>query len=196
MGFCLVFVFFFTVRNLQGRKESKEWCDHTETDTQNMIMYTRKEKNNIENNSENKIRKEDEAEEEEEEEEIDEENEQASYDGNPKHKEPEDTTKVDKKLYRADFEHGTYRIRIPGTYTIMEDIDFDFKANKNNPNVDGAYWPTSDDIAEYPGAGDVRGPYFMGFFAGITIECNDVTLDLNGHTLKMSEYFYYQQRWV
>ena len=67
--------------------------------------------------------------------------------------------------------------------TTNHDIDFDFKANKNNPN---ANWPTSDDIAEYPGAGDVRGPHFMGFFAGITIECNDA---LNGNTLRMSEYF-------
>ena len=35
----------------------------------------------------------------------------------------------------------------------------------------------------------------MGFFAGITVEAEDVVLDLNGHRLEMSEYFYYQQRW-
>ena len=32
-----------------------------------------------------------------------------------------------------------------------------------------------------------------GFFAGITIECNDVILDLNHHELRMSRPFYYQQ---
>ena len=32
-----------------------------------------------------------------------------------------------------------------------------------------------------------------GFFAGITIECDDVILDLNDHELKMDRIFYYQQ---
>ena len=31
------------------------------------------------------------------------------------------------------------------------------------------------------------------FFAGITIETDDVILDLNGNALKMSERFYYSQ---
>ena len=35
----------------------------------------------------------------------------------------------------------------------------------------------------------------MGFFAGITVECGEVVIDLNGHTLSQSQNFYYQQRW-
>merc|ERR1712129_555811 len=47
----------------------------------------------------------------------------------------------------------------------------------------------------YPGAGTYRDAYFLGFWAGITIETSDVILDLNDHTLAMSDAFYYQQRW-
>ncbi len=35
----------------------------------------------------------------------------------------------------------------------------------------------------------------MGFFAGLAVESHDVTIDLNTHTLKMSQVFYLQQRW-
>ena len=34
----------------------------------------------------------------------------------------------------------------------------------------------------------------MGFFAGITIECDGVILDLNNNEIRMSKAFYYQQR--
>ena len=34
----------------------------------------------------------------------------------------------------------------------------------------------------------------MGFFSGISIECNDVIIDLNEYSLQQSEYFYLQQR--
>ena len=98
-------------------------------------------------------------------------------------------------IYQKDFEDGTYRIQDPGVYKVMEDITFDFHANMLSPNEKGAYVPLDSQNSEYPGAGQYRDPYFLGFFAGITIETNDVVLDLNGHTLKMSDYFYYQQRW-
>ena len=32
-----------------------------------------------------------------------------------------------------------------------------------------------------------------GYFAGLTIEVDDVVLDLNGHEIKMAKAFYYQQ---
>ena len=75
----------------------------------------------------------------------------------------------------------------------MEDITFDF--NFGIANEDGAWLPHSDQGEDYPGAGDYRDPYFMGFFAGITVETNDVIIDLNGKRLKQSFSFYYQQRW-
>jgi len=98
-------------------------------------------------------------------------------------------------LYHSDFEAGTYRIKKPGVYIIMEDISFNFNPNYDTPNSNNAWMPTSDQADMYPGADDYHDHYFMGFFAGISIECNDVTLNLNGYTIQMSEHFYYQQRW-
>ena len=77
----------------------------------------------------------------------------------------------------------------------MEDIEFDFNAGDlNDPNTEWAWWPREDQSDEYPGAYKTRDEYFMGFFAGITIECAGVILDLNGHEVRMSKEFYYQQR--
>ena len=105
------------------------------------------------------------------------------------------------ELYQSHFNNGTFRIMKSGTYKIMENIIFDFNADYNNPNSDTAWWPANDDANEdsshniYPGAGDYHDPYFLGFFAGITIESDDVILDLNGYELRMSDTFYHQQRW-
>eukprot|EP01084_Bolivina_argentea_P081834 148168_1 len=95
------------------------------------------------------------------------------------------------RLYQNDFKYGTYRITQSGKYIIMEDIEFDFNAGDiNNPNFetphDGAWWPHIDQIDKYPGAYTTRDEYFMGFFAGITIETGDVILDLNGYEIRMS----------
>ena len=60
--------------------------------------------------------------------------------------------------------------------------------------IDGSWWPLESQKNEYPGAYTTRDEYFMGFFAGITIESNDVTIDLQSNTIKMSKSFYYQQR--
>ena len=97
------------------------------------------------------------------------------------------------RLHQKDFNDGTYRITNPGYYKIMEDITFDFKSNYDSPNSEGAWFPTVDQISEYPGAGQARDAYYYGFFAGITIECDDVTLNLNGHTLQQSLAFMTQQ---
>eukprot|EP01084_Bolivina_argentea_P021273 39520_1 len=100
-------------------------------------------------------------------------------------------------LYQSDFLHGTYRIRESGIYIVMEDIMFDFNAGdvEDDPlNLDN-WWPKADQQQIYPGAQSYRDPYFLGFWAGITIETNNVVLDLKGHSLSMSDAFYYKQRW-
>ena len=109
------------------------------------------------------------------------------------------------ELYQSDFEEGTYRITTPGTYVIMEDIVFDFNAPDGwkDGGLDGYngkdhWFPKEEHNVEekYPGAYDLYNPYFMGFYAGIAVECTSskgVILDLNGHTLSQSKGFYYQQ---
>eukprot|EP01084_Bolivina_argentea_P078622 142682_1 len=115
-------------------------------------------------------------------------------------KDSENINRNNVKLYNSDFIYGTYRIKSSGTYIIMEDIIFDFNApngykfgNLQTYNNINDWWPNIDQNDIYPGAGDNYGSYFLGFWAGITIECNDVILDLNGHKLQMSNAFYYQQ---
>eukprot|EP00485_Elphidium_margaritaceum_P004154 CAMPEP_0202692848 /NCGR_PEP_ID=MMETSP1385-20130828/7126_1 /ASSEMBLY_ACC=CAM_ASM_000861 /TAXON_ID=933848 /ORGANISM="Elphidium margaritaceum" /LENGTH=982 /DNA_ID=CAMNT_0049348447 /DNA_START=45 /DNA_END=2993 /DNA_ORIENTATION=- len=112
-------------------------------------------------------------------------------------------------LYNADFLQGTYRIMESGTYIIMEDITFNFNApsmeemesetfSPNSIDVDELYWyPTHEQAAHdgvYPGLYNYAGAYTLGFFAGITVECDYVTIDLNGHTLQQEYTFYVQQR--
>merc|ERR1719361_3414005 len=99
------------------------------------------------------------------------------------------------ELWQSDFEEGTYRIETSGTYKIMEDIVFDFNAGDlSNPNDGISWWPSSDQVDKYPGAGSTRDIYYLGFIAGITVETDDVIIELNGFTLAMSEALYYQQR--
>ena len=69
----------------------------------------------------------------------------------------------------------------------MEDITFDF-------NAEDDWWPTANQKEEYPGADSTRGQYHLGFIAGITVETDDVVIDLNGFEIKQSMAFYYQQR--
>merc|ERR1719361_302446 len=99
------------------------------------------------------------------------------------------------ELWQSDFEKGTYRIETSGTYKIMEDIVFDFNAGDlENPSQGTSWWPTSDQLDDYPGAGTTRYEYYLGFIAGITVETDDVVIDLNDHEIKMSKALYYQQR--
>ena len=102
-------------------------------------------------------------------------------------------------LYQSDFAEGTYRITEPGRYVLMDDILFNpnpGSQTRNNANDDMTAWrPHEDQQEEYPGAAQYKDPYFMGFWAAITIETDDVILDLNDHTIAMDEIFYHQQRW-
>lgn len=110
-------------------------------------------------------------------------------------------------LYNSDFVNGTFRIKESGTYIIMEDIVFNFNAPTNEQMADDNFSPNDiygDELHwfpthkqaenEYPGLYTYVGAYSLGFFAGITIETNHVTIDLNGFTLKQHFSFYFQQR--
>ena len=81
------------------------------------------------------------------------------------------------------------RITQKGRYIFTENIIFDFGNENEYP-----YFPDLHENSKYPGAGEYRGAWHMGYFAGITIETDDVTLDLNGFELKQSIEFYFQQR--
>lgn len=78
------------------------------------------------------------------------------------------------ELSSDDFFTGTYRIVKPGHYVLTEDITFD---------------PPKEVPTSYP-----RMPFRLGFFAAITVECSDVVIDLNGHTLEQSEAHALHQR--
>ena len=88
-------------------------------------------------------------------------------------------SKIQKRLKNSDFIKGTYRIKYPGYYVLTEDIIFDPKEE----NLSTEEYP----IAPF-------GPYGLGFFAAITIECHNVILDLNDFTIKQSEIFNTKQR--
>ncbi len=96
-------------------------------------------------------------------------------------------------LRQSDFEDGTYQIKTSGTYRLVEDISF-------NPHPVGSL---SDDgvtvldayTAGRPFPSQLGDPddgkydpaaFGIGFFAAITIEANNVVLDLNGHTIEQN----------
>lgn len=89
-------------------------------------------------------------------------------------------------LRQADFIHGTYRITEPGFYVLGEDIEF-----SPNPGEDGQ--PTLEQTTHGPYSSRA---YHLGFFAAITVECDDVTVDLRGHTLEQSVLHQRQQRFL
>merc|ERR1719334_3062591 len=77
----------------------------------------------------------------------------------------------------------------------MEDIEFDFNpGDGDDPNTGVSWWPKNEQREKYPGAGETMGNYYLGFIAGITVEVDNVTIDLNGYEIKMSKALYYQQR--
>lgn len=111
-------------------------------------------------------------------------------------------------LSNEDFLYGTYRITECGRYVLTEDIilnfnkpsiefNYDSGDSPNTYNLDNLYWfPTNEqqESGQYFGLNDFWGPYSIGFMAGITIETNKVTLDLNGYKISMDYEFYLQQR--
>ena len=109
-------------------------------------------------------------------------------------------------LSQTDFISGTYRISERGEYILTEDIviafnepsdeiqsDSDFSPNAYD--IDDLYWyPRRDQDTEYPGLYSYHSKFTLGFFAGISIECDDVIINLNGYSLAMQQTFYFQQR--
>jgi len=76
------------------------------------------------------------------------------------------------EVYSYDFSQGTYRITRSGYYKLMEDVEFNMNApdNYDEPNVEGAWYPTIDQSDKYEGCDDsFVGAYSMGFFCRI---CN------------------------
>ena len=86
-------------------------------------------------------------------------------------------------LSNRDFVQGTYRITSPGRYLLTEDIVF-----SPNPRKNGV--PTE---AQRTGHYANRA-YHMGFFTAITVECDNVLIDLQGFTLEQSSLHQKQQR--
>lgn len=85
-------------------------------------------------------------------------------------------------LTQADFVDGTLRIKQPGVYKLLEDIEF-------APQEENDYWPPFDLWDVYPPSS-----YYLGFFAAIAVEADDVVINLNGHTIRQSKEFYLLQR--
>eukprot|EP01084_Bolivina_argentea_P136714 240786_1 len=109
-------------------------------------------------------------------------------------------------ISQSDIESGTYRITEPGTYVLSQDLKFNFNApntddmsdetwSPNDYDTDTMPWfPSKDQQDIYDGLYTYNGLYSLGFFAGITVECDDVTIDLDGHSMEMAYPFYLQQR--
>lgn len=102
-------------------------------------------------------------------------------------------------LSSANFTSGTYRIRSPGIYRLTENISFNPNPGMwNGSSLTGNDWfPTQSQTAggtsaQYPVM--PFGPYHLGFFTAITVESNNVMIDLNGFTLSQSIEHYLQQR--
>jgi hypothetical protein len=88
-------------------------------------------------------------------------------------------------LYQKDFDNGTVRLTKAGIYVLKENIIF-------NPNPDNDFFPKPSQMSKYPMGNS--GPYHLGFFAAITVEADNIILNLNNKTLKQSELHNIEQR--
>jgi hypothetical protein len=77
-------------------------------------------------------------------------------------------------IRQSDFLYGSLRITKPGYYKLRENIVF-------NPIHQ---FPQKDQLDRYPVG--KNGPFHLGFFAAITIETDNVILDLNGMSITQS----------
>lgn len=85
-------------------------------------------------------------------------------------------------IYQKDFNNGTLRLINSGSYQLMENIVF-------HPNPNNNFLPRFDQ-KEYP----LSNGYILGFFAAITIEGEDIELNLNGKRIDFSKEFNLKQR--
>lgn len=93
------------------------------------------------------------------------------------------------QLEQTDFDTGSVRITKPGHYVLTEDIYFAPNADEAADGGKGKFWPPLHS-STYP-----MGQWYLGFFAAVTIECEDVWLDLNGYSIQQRDDFYLHQRW-
>ena len=89
------------------------------------------------------------------------------------------------ELDQTHFVNGTVRITKPGIYVLTENIVF-------NPNENDDFFPRMDQLSKYPMGNS--GPFHLGFFSAITIESDNVILDLNGKTIIQSQLHNIEQR--
>ena len=97
-------------------------------------------------------------------------------------------------LNQSDFNYGTYRITSPGVYKLSEDIVFNpnpgtFDIDTKIFTDDNDWMPKSNQSTKFP-----SNPFRLGFFAAITVESNNVVIDLNGKNIIQSRAHYLQQR--
>jgi len=88
------------------------------------------------------------------------------------------------ELRQADFARGTLRVRAPCKLVFVEDVAFD-------PNPDNNWQPT--DAQRRSGDYPHQSGFALDFFAAMTIESDDVLIDLNGHELRQSRAHTLQQ---
>jgi hypothetical protein len=88
-------------------------------------------------------------------------------------------------LRQSDFDNGTVRLTTPAIYILQENIVF-------NPNPNDDFFARPDQMQKYPMGSS--GPYHLGFFAAITVEADNILLDLNNKTLGQSKLHNVQQR--
>jgi hypothetical protein len=100
------------------------------------------------------------------------------------------------QLSNNDFRNGTYRITNPGIYQLTENIIFSpndsiyTSVNCHDlVNVLDNFHPTKLQLDKYP-----KPPYQFGFFAAITIECDNVIIDLNNFSIEQSKVHHIHQR--
>jgi hypothetical protein len=94
------------------------------------------------------------------------------------------------ELRNTDFTQGTYEIKTSGTYRIMEDISFDPNAPLNGAGataaeVSACCFPTATFTAGLTDEENAAA-YELGFFAAISVQADDVIIDLNGHRIEQS----------
>ena len=93
-------------------------------------------------------------------------------------------------LTQSDFQRGTFRISNPGKYCLGEDITFE---PFDSTSFDFEWFPHDPD--KFPSCDTLKGGAFaLGYFAAISIEADDVEVDLSGYHMGSSRSFYLQQR--
>lgn len=92
------------------------------------------------------------------------------------------------EIKNSDLKSGTYCIRKPGYYKLVENIVFSPFTEKQIKNIRGLH-KIPENIQKYSNPA-----YRLGFFAAFTIETKDVVFDLNGKTISQGDIHHKLQR--